>query len=243
MRPEYKKWLADQKYQENTQNAQLHRVKKVEEYYGNLDEHFLNGTYQQIVDSLQYSSNDERSNKPNPSRIKFEGNIRKNLQSYKDAVIRYKTFLKDNSFDEGVPTVQNAVEKASLYADDKQQRLSLERDMQAALRNNISCLNESLNIIDDGAERAVESGLIDILCEDDYSIVVVELKAGKADSRAIAQILGYMGDLMIEEDKPVRGILIAHEFDQRAKSAAKAVPNLSLKRYSIEFKFTDDVRL
>src|SRR5690606_30952197 len=102
----------------------------------------------------------------------------------------------------------------------------------------IACLEHSLKIIDDGAERAVDSGLIDITCEDGNSIVVVELKAGKADSRAIGQILGYMGDLQEEEDKPVRGILVAHGFDRRAKAAARVVPALTLKRYSIEFKFT-----
>jgi endonuclease len=34
MRPDYLKWLAEQKYAENTQVAQINRVKKVEEYYG-----------------------------------------------------------------------------------------------------------------------------------------------------------------------------------------------------------------
>jgi len=60
MRPDYPKWLAEQKYQDNTQAAQLHRVKKVEECYGNLDEHSANGTYQDIINSLEYSTQDER---------------------------------------------------------------------------------------------------------------------------------------------------------------------------------------
>lgn len=121
---------------------------------------------------------------------------------------------------------------------EERQRLSLERDMQAALRQNISSLEDSLEIIDDGAERAVNSGLIDITCSDGDGIVVIELKAGKADSRSIGQILGYMGDVQSEEDgRKVRGILVAHDFDKRAKAAAKVVPTLTLKRYSIEFKF------
>ena len=110
--------------------------------------------------------------------------------------------------------------------------------MQVALRHNIKNLNPDLKIIDDGAERSVNSGFIDITCEDTKNIVVVELKAGKADSRAIGQILGYMGDLQEEEEKSVRGILVAHDFDRRAKAAARVVPTLELKKYSIEFKFT-----
>jgi endonuclease len=122
-----------------------------------------------------------------------------------------------------------------------QQKFSLERDMQAALRRNIISLDSSLKIIDDGAERAVNSGFIDITCDDGNAIVAVELKAGKADSRAIGQILGYMGDLQEEEGgKPVRGILVAHDFDQRSKAAARVVPSLTLKKYSIEFKFTQE---
>lgn len=244
MRPDYPRWLEEQKYSDNTQTAQIHRVRKVEEHYGNLDEHFSNGTYQQVINSLEYSTADERTNKPNPSKIKFEGNvnIRNNLQSYKNAVVRYRKFLNDNTFLGGTVEAIVARENGEVLtvAEETIQRFSLERDMQAALRQNITSLDPALKIIDDGAERAVTSGLIDITCEDENSIVVVELKAGKADSRAIGQILGYMGDLQEDEDgKPVRGILVAHDFDQRAKSAARVVPTLTLKKYAIEFKFTD----
>jgi RecB family endonuclease NucS len=134
------------------------------------------------------------------------------------------------------------MELASISEDAIQQRFSLERDMQAALRHNIERLDPSLRIIDDGAERAVSSGMIDITCEDGNTLVVVELKAGKADSRAIGQILGYMGDLHEEEGgKSVRGILVAHDFDRRTKAAARIVPALTLKRYSIEFRFMDEI--
>jgi hypothetical protein len=240
MHIDYPKWLAEQKYSEGTQTAQIYRVQKVEEHYGNLDEHFANGTYQDIVTSLEYSTNDERSNKPNPSKIKFEGNIRNNLQSYKNAVVRYRKFLSGDIFQsESSEDQQHYNREVSLQSEEAvQQRFSLERDMQAALRLNIKSLDPSLTIIDDGAERAVDSGFIDITCSDVSSIVVVELKAGKADSKAIGQILGYMGDLQEEESgKSVRGILVAHDFDRRAKAAAKVVPTLTLKKYSIEFKF------
>jgi len=115
--------------------------------------------------------------------------------------------------------------------------------MQAALRRNIKQLSETLVVIDEGAERSVDSGLIDIACEDsaDNALVVIELKAGKADGRAVAQILGYMGDLAAEEPgRIVRGILIAHEFDQRSRSAARVIPALELSRYSVEFHFSSE---
>ena len=111
--------------------------------------------------------------------------------------------------------------------------------MQAALRRDIARLEPGLQIIDDGAERYVASGFIDILCRDAQGrTVVVELKAGKADARVIAQTLGYMGDLM-EEDATdaVRGIIVAHEYDQRTRSAARAVAGLSLYAYAVTFGF------
>ena len=164
--------------------------------------------------------------------------MRNNLQSYKNAVVRYRKFLNDGSFQGDSSEAQEFVENVDISASPEGQRLSLERDMQAALRLNIGSLDPSLKIMDDGAELSVNSGFIDITCEDSTSIVVVELKAGKADSRAIGQILGYMGDLQEEEGgKSVRGILVAHDFDKRAKAAARVVPTLTLKKYSIEFKF------
>lgn len=244
MRPDYPNWLAEQKYSESTQTAQIHRVRKVEENYGNLDDHFAKGTYEDVIASLQYSITDERANKPNPSKIKFDGNVRNNLQSYKNAVVRYRKFLNDNGFQSALPESRefaDDIDTSVMPEESALQRFSLERDMQVALRSNITNLDPDLKIIDDGAERAVNSGLIDITCEDSATIVVVELKAGKADSRAIGQILGYMGDLQQEEDgKSVRGILVAHDFDRRAKAAARVVPTLTLKKYSIEFKFTSE---
>jgi len=243
MRQDYLQWLIEQQYAEATQKMQIDRVEKVEEYYGSLDEHFAKGTYDTVIAALQYSTADERQNKPNPSKIPLgaNANIRNNLQSYKNAVVRYRKFLNgDHSLNgSSVQERSKDVDAPSVSEESTKQRLHLERDMQEALRLNIQSLEPSLKIIDDGAERSVESGFIDITCDDGESIVVVELKAGKADSRAVAQVLGYMGDMQGEEERPVRGILVAHDFDQRTKSAARVVPTLKLKKYSIEFKFSD----
>ena len=54
----------------------------------------------------------------------------------------------------------------------------MERDLQAVLRIAIEQLEPGLTIIDDGAERSVESGFIDITARDASNTVVIELKAG-----------------------------------------------------------------
>jgi RecB family endonuclease NucS len=113
----------------------------------------------------------------------------------------------------------------------------LERDLQLALRKYIDQLEPGLKIADDGKEQTVESGRIDITAEDSSgTTVVIELKAGPADRETIGQVLGYMGDMMMTK-KSVRGILVAGDFPAGTIAAARAVPNLQLKKYSFRFSF------
>lgn len=111
--------------------------------------------------------------------------------------------------------------------------------MQAALRLDIEQLEPELTIIDDGAERSVNSGFIDITARDvNGVIVVIELKTGTARQAAVAQILSYIGDIADEEpDERVRGILVAGNFDKKARAAARVVPTLSLQSYRMNFEF------
>ncbi|HUV02996.1 MAG TPA: endonuclease NucS domain-containing protein [Desulfobacteria bacterium] len=114
----------------------------------------------------------------------------------------------------------------------------LERDLQIALRSNIEQLEQGLKIIDGGKERTTEAGRIDITAEDQQgAIVVVELKAGAANSDCVAQILSYIGALSEKEQKPVRGILVAGDFPRRVVFATRAVPDLQLKKYTFRFSF------
>ena len=123
--------------------------------------------------------------------------------------------------------------------DPEQIKFGLERDLQRALRINIEQLEPGLKIIDEGGERNVAAGRIDITAEDGKGqLVVIELKAGTAQSDSITQVLSYMGSIDAE-GRPVRGILVAHDFHERVVHAAKAVPNLSLKAYSFQFSFED----
>lgn len=123
-------------------------------------------------------------------------------------------------------------------ADAIETTFGLERDLQEALRQNIGQLEHGLKIIDNGKERHVPAGFIDITAEDGQGrTVVIELKAGTADRETIGQILGYMGDLQRESKKPVRGIIVAGDFTIHTKSALSALPNLELKEYGFKFSF------
>lgn len=119
----------------------------------------------------------------------------------------------------------------------------LERDLQSALRTHIEQLEPGLEIIDGDKERITDIGRIDITARDKLeNIVILELKAGTASSEVIAQILAYMGAIGESDRKPVRGILVAGDFQERVIFAAQAVPNLQLKKYSFRFIFADAKR-
>lgn len=242
MKAGYRRWLEQQKYDAGTINAQIYRAGRVEEHHGDLDQHYATDRMASLIDTLRYSTDDRRHNRPNPSKIPFDGDIRNNLASYRNAVERYRKFR--DAGDDAVDTPEAEEARAEIVAkveEEVGQRIGLERDMQAALRIEINQLEPGLTIIDDGAERSVDSGFIDITARDaSGSTVVIELKAGPAGQRAVAQILSYMGDVAAEEENgKVRGILVASNFDAKAKAAARVVPSLILRKYSVRFLFSD----
>ena len=68
--------------------------------------------------------------------------------------------------------------------------------------------------------------------------VVIELKFGRADRYAVAQLLSYMGDLAVD-GKSVGGMLIAEDFDWGTRSVARAsAAPLELKRYKNDFSYS-----
>jgi hypothetical protein len=242
MKMGYRRWLQQQKYDSGTIKAQIYRAERVEEHHGNLDEHYIKDRMASLVETLRYSMDDERRNLSNPSKIPFEGNIRNNLASYRNSVERYRKF-RDEAGDaaDTTETEEARTDPSATSEEEVGQRIGLERDMQAALRINIDQLESGLTIIDDGAERSVNSGFIDITARDAAgTTVIIELKAGPGGQRAVAQILSYMGDVAEEEESgKVRGILVCSDFDAKAKAAARMVPSLILRRYSVRFLFSD----
>lgn len=115
---------------------------------------------------------------------------------------------------------------------------SLEKDLQSALRRNITSLQPGLTIIDNGVEKNTTAGRIDITTRDaNGAIVVIELKAGKAKPDVIAQILAYITAIKNEGHANVRGVIVAQEFSDRVKLAAEATELIELVEYGFQFSF------
>lgn len=232
----YSEWLRRAVPSEVTWRTKLSELRRIEAHYGDLDALYDQDELQSLLDTLTYSSDDERREVPNPSKLQISGNIRNNLASYKSALQKYARFRQEVEVEATRPLL--AVPMVEALPSEDERTFSLERDLQAALRRSIDQLEAGLEIIDGGTERSVASGRIDILAQDRSGTpVVIELKAVRAPRDAVAQTLAYMGDIQDEMGKQPRGILVAPDFDAKTLSAARVVPSLTLMTYSFAFTF------
>src|SRR5947209_4992209 len=76
---DYLAWLQRQQLQENTIKVQMYRSGRVEQCCGDLDQHYTSDRMTALIQKLTYSADDERRNRPNPTSIPIDGNIRNNL--------------------------------------------------------------------------------------------------------------------------------------------------------------------
>lgn len=243
---DYRNWLAEQGREASTQNTSVSAIKRIAAAYGDLEEEFHLSGLDSILTELSYSAVDARNNEPNPSKLIIDGDIYNGLSSMRTHLNYYRRFLEQRATQAAVTEAVRAIPvvtastDAIAEAEQPEAVLSLERDLNAALRQNIGQLGIGFEVIDGGKERSVASGRIDILARDgEGRIIVIELKAVKAPRDAVAQVLAYMGDIHAEQAGDVRGMLIAPDFDPKAIAAARMVPALQLKRYSFQFSFED----
>lgn len=148
----------------------------------------------------------------------------------------------NGSFDYATPLIEVILddENEDIEASETAAEISfgLEKDLQTAIRKNITKLRPGLSIIDGGNEKNTVAGRIDITAKDSNGdIVVIELKAGIAKPDVIAQILSYITAMKNEGYKSVKGIIVANGFNDRVKLAAAALENIELVEYSFQFSF------
>ena len=92
-----------------------------------------------------------------------------------------------------------------------------------------------------GQQYETDTGPMDILAisKDKKTLLVIELKRGRASDVVVGQVLRYMGyvqDELSEKNQKVRGLIIAMDDDQKIKRALSAVPNIDFYRYQVSFK-------
>jgi restriction system protein len=92
-----------------------------------------------------------------------------------------------------------------------------------------------------GQQYQTDTGPIDILAisKDKQTLLVVELKRGRASDVVVGQIQRYMGyvkDELAEAGQQVKGVIIALEDDLRLRRALSVTHNIEFYRYQLSFK-------
>ena len=221
-----------------TRSAALRRIERAENI--DLDAEYERDGLNGLLAKYAYSTADHRAGLPNPTAIDIEPeNLRKYIAFYRRALNNYHGFVSGGLSDDFEAGVTEAEAEANdAVAETASKSFALERDLQNAIRTDIGQLEPGLEIVDGGREARVEAGLIDVLAKDIHGVwTIIELKAEVARPSVIAQTLAYMASIAEERGGAVRGIIVAADFDQRVELAARAVPNLQLKRYRYRFEF------
>ena len=91
MKPGFRAWL-EHGYPPSVVGSRLANCRRVERYYGDLD--LLYGTQRMtsLLSCLEYSTDDERHGRTNPSKIPIDGDLRTGLATLQSAVGLYTKF-------------------------------------------------------------------------------------------------------------------------------------------------------
>ncbi len=141
-----------------------------------------------------------------------------------------------------IPTIistDETVEDPSVFA--------LEKHLEDFLVKNWkqTVLGKDYNIYEEGEffgqQYQTDTGAIDILAisKDKKTLLVVELKKGRASDNVVGQIQRYMGyvkEELAESYQTVRGVIIALEDDIRIKRALSVTTNIDFYKYQVSFK-------
>jgi hypothetical protein len=95
-----------------TVDSRLSNCRTIERYHGDLDHHFDKDGLRGLIESLTYSTEDQRWDRPARHRIPICGNVRNGTATLKSAASLYKAFREDGI--KGTPPSQRALTGAGV---------------------------------------------------------------------------------------------------------------------------------
>jgi hypothetical protein len=246
----FKKWMEFNGKPLNTIQNRISNCRNVENYEGDLDQHFIKDYGLSLLEKLSYSTADERNNSPAKHKIPIDGNKRNGSATLKQAVNLYMSFRKDSGiefkeYNEKL-TVQN--EQTDIEDFDyieNSNNFSYEKDLKTSMVSQISELFPEHKIYgenNEGVEYLIEGKRIDILLEkNDGSLFAIELKSGTANYKVFGQLSMYLGLLMDKfPEKEISGCIVAGEIDNTLKSATKTTELIKLKTYKMKLELQNE---
>ena len=227
MKDRFYNWLIDKGYAENTAYSYTNLIDKISNHYSdNLGEN-INIYALKNLDKVEkiknaYSLNGEFSDYGNNGN----GTIRNAIARY----LEFATGLSDKD-DISITTVP-PVEVSDGF--------SYEKDLQKSLCSQIKELFPDYQVfksINIGKEFSVAGKRIDCLLEHKINkdLLVLELKAGKADYKVFGQISMYIG--LLQKKFPnidITGAIIAQNIDKTLKEAVAITDKVSLYEYEVK---------
>ena len=137
-------------------------------------------------------------------------------------------------------TNDKTIENPSVFALEKYlEEFLISNWKNTELAKNYSILTEDGEIV--GQQYGTDTGPIDILAvsKDNKTLLVIELKKGRASDVVVGQIqryMGYVSEELAEDGQEVRGLIIALEDDTRIKRALVVTKGIDFYKYEVSFK-------
>ena len=246
----FKVWLDEENGSDfRTIQSRISNCRTVENHEGDLEEHFIKDNGKSLLDSLAYSTEDERNQMPTNHKVPINGNLRTGSATLKQAVKLYMTF-KESDFKPSENSNKSFDLKQSLEEEidniEVWNNFSYEKDLKNSMVSQITELFPEYKIFgenNEGVEYLIGGKRIDILLEkNDGNLLAVELKSGIANFKVFGQISMYLGLLMEKfPNKNIKGCIVAGEIDNTLKSATKTTELVSLKTYKMKLELTTEL--
>lgn len=212
---------------ESSANSYATNLRKLDAFTGGLDEKIAELGFGPVLEW---------------GRAQTEGPFQDYPSNVRSALKRYVQFLVDAADPELPASAEEENEVTDPIEDEAEATVfRYERELQAAVRRQLTILEPGCSIADGGIERAVATGRIDILAEAATGeLLVIELKAGTCPAGALEQALGYTDDIANELGRPARTIMVAADFGERTRAAARRIAGLKLVTYKLQLAFEVD---
>lgn len=245
----FKVWLDEENGSDfRTIQSRISNCRTVENYEGDLDEHFIKDNGLSLLDILAYSTEDERNQMPTNHKIPINGNLRTGSATLKQAVKLYMTF-KESNFKPSKNSNKSFDLKQSLEEEidniEVLNNFSYEKDLKNSMVSQIAELFPEYKIFgenNEGVEYLIGGKRIDILLEkSNGTLLAIELKSGIANYKIFGQTSMYLGLLMEQfPQREIRGCIVAGEIDNTLKSATKTTNMIKLKTYKMKLELKEE---